>query len=461
MRRPSALRRRPAASRSDTTTPTTTSDPNVDPPIVATLVQPLLALRASLGSGVATPDATITGALSHASTQAADTEGPHRDGVHALESTWTGPGSDAAVPALRTTQTQIGDISDRGPAYLGVLADAHATSARAAGRVDRIIADFRRDARTILGNATAAPDTDAVINRATQALREAISTVTSARTEMDDHSRRLDEMGPLTVTTPAGLTSSQSWGDTPSSVLPSAYAGPPGQYATAPGQSGAAPGQPIDPAQLAQLQLQQLLVQAGVEIGTSAINAGVDIGTHLIDKIAEVGTHTIDTVASSVDQAIPQLIHPDNATGDKTDPAGTSGNSSGKLFDFGPGIGQSAPGKTGPGSIIPDAGAHAADKSQADKAPADKPDPVPPPPSSIIPPAADGPAPMPKPPAPAPAPAPEPAHPGGVAGGMALPPPASGGQEHKPRDGQLGVTVPAAETTVPAAVIGDFGDDTV
>ncbi|WP_227984248.1 hypothetical protein [Nocardia spumae] len=452
MRRATGLRRRPSANRGESATPAASSDPNVDPPIVATLMRPLLALRASLGTGVATPNATISGALSNASTQAADTEGPHRDGVHALESTWTGPGSDATVPALRTTQTQIGDISDRGPAYLGVLSDAHATSARAAGRVDRIIADFRRDARTILGNASSAPDTDAVITRATQALRDAITTVTSARTEMDDHSRRLDEMGPLTVTTPAGLSSHQSLSDTPD--LPSSYGATPGQYAAVPGQPGV-PGQPIDPAQLAQLQLQQLLIQAGVDVGTSAINAGVDIGTHLIDKIAEVGTHTIDTVASSVDQAIPQLINPDNANGDKTNPAGTSGNSQGKLFDFGPGVGHATPGTTGPGSIIPGASPPAPDKG--DKAQSDKADSASP---------APAPAPMPKPsipvPAPPPAPAPEPpAHPGGVAGGMALPPPNSGGQEHKPRDGQLGVTVPAAESTVPAAVIGDFGDDTV
>ncbi|MEV5649051.1 hypothetical protein AB0L57_12440 [Nocardia sp. NPDC052254] len=416
------------------------------------MIQPLLALRASLGTGVGAPDAVITTALSTASTQAADTEGPHRDGVHALESTWTGPGSDAAVPALRTTQTQIGDISDRGPAYLGVLSDAHTTSARAAGRVDRIIADFRSDARSILGNAKSAPDTDAVINRATQALRDAITTVTSARTEMDDHSRRLDAMGPLTVTTPAGLSDSSSLDEDTTSDRPSGYSAAPAPSVALPGQLGAAPGQPVDPAQLAQLQLQQLLIQAGVDIGTSAINAGVDIGTHLIDKIAEVGTHTIDTVASSVDQAIPQLINPDGA--DKTSPAGTSGDSQSKLFDFGPGVGHTAPGTTGPGSIIPGAPADKADK------PTDKPD-APAPPSSVIPPAADNSAPpVPKLPTPAPAPEPPP-HPGGVAGGMALPPPAGGGQDHKPRDGQLGVTVPAAETTVPAAVIGDFGDDTV
>ncbi|MEU6561094.1 hypothetical protein [Nocardia nova] len=454
MRRPTALRRRPASNRGDNTTPATSSDPTVDPPIVATLVQPLLALRASLGTGVAAPDAVITTALSSASSQAADTEGPHRDGVHALESTWTGPGSDATVPALRTTQTQIGDISDRGPAYLGVLSDAHTTSARAAGRVDRIIADFRSDARTILGNAKSAPDTDAVINRATQALRDAITTVTSARSEMDDHSRRLDAMGPLTVTTPAGLSDSSLLDDDTTSDRPSGYSASPAPSLAIPGQLAATPGQPIDPAQLAQLQLQQLLVQAGVDVGTSAINAGVDIGTHLIDKIAEVGTHTIDTVASSVDQAIPQLINPDNA--DKTSPAGTSGgDAQGKLFDFGPGVGHNNPGTTGPGAIIPGAPGDKPDK------PADKPD-GPPPPAAALPPT-DNPTPaIPRTLAPAPAPPPEqPAHPGGVAGGMALPPQASGGQDHKPRDGQLGVTVPAAETTVPAAVIGDFGDDTV
>ena len=451
MRRPTALRRRPSTGRGDNTAPATSSDPTVDPPIIATLVKPLLALRASLGTGVATPDAGITSALSNASTQAADTEGPHRDGMHALESTWTGPGSDATVPALRTTQTQIGDISDLGPAYLGVLSDAHTTSARAAGRVDRIIADFRSDARTILGNAKSAPDTDAVINRATQALRDAITTVTSARTEMDDHSRRLDAMGPLTVTTPAGLSDSSSPDDDSTSDRPSGDSASPAPSVAIPGQLGAVPGQPVDPAQLAQLQLQQLLVQAGVDIGTSAISAGVDIGTHLIDKIAEVGTHTIDTVASSVDQAIPQLINPDSA--DKTNPAGMSGDSQSKLFDFGPGLGHNTP-ATGSGSIIPGAPADKADK------PTDKPDAAPSP-SSNLPPAADNSAP-PVPRAPAPAPAPEPpAHPGGVAGGMALPPPAGGGQDHKPRDGQLGVTVPAAESTVPAAVIGDFGDDTV
>ncbi|MBO0856578.1 MAG: hypothetical protein J2P18_22755, partial [Nocardia sp.] len=433
MRRGTGLRRRPAAGRGDNATPAQYSDSEVDPPIVATLVKPLQELRAALGTGVATPNPAIATALSSAASQAADTEGPHRQGVHALESTWTGPGSDATVPAIRKTQTQIGDISDRGPAYLSVLQDAHGTSARAAGRVDQIIADFRSDARTILGNAKSAPDTDKLINRATHALRSAITTVTAARTEMDDHSRRLDQMGPLTVTTPAGLQTSStgttpaarqtgetfdgplsnSEGDSsssslggnssqgesetpsspsssfnsqsPSSTSPSGYSGLTGQSPLG-GQSGGMtpqvqlpPGQPVDPAQLAQLQLQQLLVQAGVQLGTTAINAGVSIGTDLIDKIAEVGSHAIDTVASTgekiADKAIPKLLDPDAKDG-KTDPSGdsgdstdpsSSGKSSDKMFDFGGGMDKSDS-DTG-GSIIPDpsdSGASGSDKATGD-----------------------------------------------------------------------------------------------
>ncbi|MBF6327456.1 hypothetical protein [Nocardia transvalensis] len=458
--RPAALMKRRPANDSGSTTPAAATDPSVDPPIVQTLVQPLLDLRASLGSGVGVPDEAVATALSNASAQAADTERPHRDGMHGLESTWTGPAADAAVPTLRTTQTRIGEISDRGPAYLSLLADAQATSARAARKVDRIIEDFRRDARTILGNATAAPDTDAVITRATQALREAIKTVQAAQTEMDDHTQRLSEMEPLTVTTPTGAA--PTWNGT-------------GQYGvggTATNQYGA-PGttQPMDPALAAQLQLQQQLIQAGVQVGTAAINAGVDIGTHLIDKIAEVGTHAMDTVAASVnnvvDTAVPELIRPGSTTGG-------DGSTGSKIFDFGGNqpSGQSSP--STPGVVIPPA-PNAAPAPNNSSAPAPsasgpganpakpevRPEPAPQPPASTAPP-----APEPPPPAAAAPPAPDQSgHGGGVAGGMAMPPPqANNDQDHKPREGQLGVTVPAAvaeEETVPAAVIGDFGDDTL
>jgi hypothetical protein len=438
------LRRRAATTpaTTDNVAPTTI-DPNVDPPIVTALIQPMLALRSSLGTGVATPDKAITNALSAASTQVADAEGPHRDGLHALESSWTSTGADAAVPAVRTTQTQIGDISDRGPAYLSVLGDAHATSSRAAQRVDQIIEDFRRDAKQIMGTASSAPDTDAVIARATQALRDAVTTVTTAQTEMDGHTRTLDTMGPLTVTTPAGVTAyNQSW------------TGIPGQYTPGVATAGV-PAQPMDPAQAAQLQLQQQLISAGVNLGTAAVNAGVDIGTHLIDKIAEVGTHAMDTVAAStdkaLDKAIPELIHPGSTTGGgNSTGGGTNPSTPGGMFDFGGGTGKPmtpAPG-TGPGAVIPPAqnGAATAGKPDAKPAPV-IPTPAAPPANS------DSPAPKPA--------APEPTGQPGVTGGMALPPPASGDQEHKPREGQLGVTVPTSTENVPAAVIGDFGDDTL
>ncbi|MCM6776152.1 hypothetical protein NDR87_19345 [Nocardia sp. CDC159] len=460
MRRATALKGRPAEEAS------APIDPNVDPPIVATLVRPLLHLRASLGTGRAAPNDTIAAALSNSSARAADTEAPHRQGVHALESTWTGTGADAAVPALRTTQTQIGDISDRGPAYLSVLSEAHATSSRAARQVDRIIADFRSDARAILGNATAAPDTDAVIARATQALREAISTVQTARSEMDGHTQRLSDMGPLTVTRPTGL-SDDDWSSTPTDY--SDYSGD--TYSSDAPLSGVAPtDRPMDPAQAAQLQLQRQLIQAGVQVGTAAINAGVDIGTHLIDKIAEVGMHAMDTVAASVDKvvetAVPELIRPGStSTGD-----GTAGS---KIFDFGGGTttqpsGPSTPSAPGvvippaPNSIIPPAPNAAPGPPGGPKPTLPESAPAAPPPVAANPPA---PAPNPAPPAPVgPPKPPEPGQPG-VTGGLAMPPaqPPNTDQEHKPRDGQLGVTVPAmaVEDTVPAAVIGDFGDDTI
>ncbi|WP_167473463.1 hypothetical protein [Nocardia arthritidis] len=453
MRRLATLRRRPAAAPTrEPVRRTTSSDPEVDPPIVAALVQPMLRLRASLGTGASTPDPAITRALSAASAQAADTEGPHRDGLHALESTWSSTGADAAVPALRTTQTQIGDISDRGPAYLSVLSAAQSTSSRAAQRVDQIIADFRRDAKQILGNASSAPEADAVIARATQALRDAVSTVRAAQTEMDTHTQTLDGMGPLTVTQPAGIGTTPSTQYVPGTGIGTGV----GTYGTG------VPGQQLDPVQAAQLQVQQQLISAGVQVGTAAINAGVNIGTHLIDKIVEIGTHAMDTVGSSVDKvidkAIPELIHPGS-----TQPQGTSGDnpSTGTpgtpgVFDFGKGTGTGNASAPAPSSPL-----------IAPNAPKPAPNPAPSQPPFQTPAAADRPpAPAPAKPDPAPAPAPKPsadtqAQPAPT-GGMVVPAvPGGGDQEHKPKDGQLGVTVPAAQETVPVAVIGDFGDDTL
>ncbi|MBF6168063.1 hypothetical protein IU486_25415 [Streptomyces gardneri] len=437
MRSLMGLRKRSHATQPATETPRPLStEPGVDPPIVAALVKPLLTLRSSLGTGVGVPSAAATGALSAASTQVADTEGPHREGLHALESTWTSRAADSAVPAMRTTQTQIGDISDRGPAYLSVLADAHATSGRAARQVDQIIADFRRDAREILGNATSAPETDAVIARATQALRDALTTVTAARTEMDDHTRKLDAMGPLTVTSPSGVTQGQA-----------VYPGSTGQVVpgtTTPATTTPGTTQPLDPAQAAQLQLQQQLISAGVQLGTTAINAGVDIGTHIIDKIAEVGIHSIDTVAAAADKAIPELINPGSTTNSGTN--GDDSKNSSKLFDFGGS--QDHKSSTGPGSVAPPGNSAPAGRADVPK-PESRPAPA------VGPPFADSTP---------PAPAGRPDHPGhpGTTGGMVLPPaPPPGGNdhEHKPRDGQLGVTIPSAVTAV-VPVLGEFDDDT-
>ncbi|MGN2640975.1 hypothetical protein ACWEKT_14705 [Nocardia takedensis] len=444
-----------------------TLDPTVDPPIVTALLEPILTLRASLGTGAGAPDPAIVDALSAASNQAAESEEPHRRGVHALESTWTSGAADLAVPSLRTTQTELGEISDRGPAYVDVLADAQTTSSRGAQKVDQIIADFRRDARRILGVATASPDTDAVIERGAQALRDAIDTVQTTRTEMDDHTRRLDGMAPLTVSAPAGVTANAG-----TSAYPNVGGGTGGttQYLNGTTAVTTANGQPMDPVLAAQLQLQQQLISAGVQVGTAAISAGVDIGTHLIDKIVEVGTHAMDTVAASADkaiaQAIPELLHP----GSTTDPAGAgtgTPKSGAGQFDFGgtgaggTGGGQGAAPNTGNGR-----GGSPQSNAQNDPPTTIDPRPAPMPQNpfsgnSVAPNGSGGTAAAPVTPRAA---VPEPAQQHGPTGGVAMPPQSGAGdQDHKPRDGQLGVTVPAAldlePVTVPAAVIGDFGDD--
>ncbi len=426
------LRRRPANNGSDAPA-STPVDPNVDPPIVAALVEPMLQLRASLGSGVATPDQSVVNALSAASTQAADAEGPHREGLHALESTWTSRAADDAVPALRTTQTQIGDITDRGPEYLSVLGDAHATSARAAHKVDQIIADFRRDAKQIMSTASASSDTDAVIARATQALRDAVTAVSTAQSEMDSHTARLDAMGPLTVSTPQGI------GTTQQTVAPYTTNG-----TTA---ASLATTMPLDPVQAAQLQLQQYLINAGVSVGSAAIDAGVNIGTHLIDKIAEVGTHAMDTVAASadkaIDKAIPELIHPGSTTNSQA--GGDGASKPANIIDFGGGSGQSskpAP-NTGTNSVIPPNTGSTATKPEP--APTTAPAPQAPFAGADTPPSRPS--------------GPEPANHPGATGGMAMPPSSQSDEDRRPRDGQLGVTVPTVLATVPPAVIGEFDDD--
>ncbi len=433
-----------------------TLDPTVDPPLVAVLVEPILKLRASLGTGVGTPNQAITSALSAASNTTADTETPHREGLHALESTWTSNAADAAIPNLRTTQTELGEISDRGPAYLAVLSDAQTTTSRGAAKVDEIIADFRRDARRILSVATASPDTDAVVERGAQALRDAIETVQSTRSQMDSLTGQLGSTGPVTVSAPAGFDGNQTTYDNRSQTQGTLQYVPGGATG---GTTQNVPVQQMDPVLAAQLQLQQQLISAGVQLGTAGISAGVDIGTHLIDKIVEVGTHAMDTVAASVDKvidkAIPELIHPGSTTGDGNGTGtgtGTGSKPGGGQFDFG---------GTGPAGT-PNNRSTLVQPGRDDPSGADDPRPAPlsQAPFGANSPQSNGGA-TPR----LSVPEPTPQH--GPTGGVAMPPQSGGNdQEHKPKDGQLGVTVPAGgldlePVTVPAAVIGDFGDDFV
>ncbi len=429
-------------------------DPAVpDPPIVAALVAPLRALRDSLGSGASVPHETISAALTAAAAHVDATEKPHRDGLYAVESTAAGSVADTAVPAMRTTATEIGALGDHAPAYLAALGAAHTTTSTAAAKVDRIIADFRADARHIVGTATAAPDNDAVIDRASTALRDAITTVTAAKTEMDGHTRVVSDLGPGTVTTPQTWTPTPipNWGgQNPAGTAPAAWSAPPPYSPPTNPPPAAIPATttPMDPATAAQVQIQSAALQAGVQLGSTALQAGVKIGTELIDKTAEVITHGIDTAGKlgekAVDTAVPELLSgatgepaPD-ATGkpgaDPDAPTADGAHPGAALFDFGgPAALHPAPSVTGPGLLLP----------SDHPSPAATPAPVTPShptPTTTPPPTTPGPE-------------------GGRPTTAAVVPPASGpgpqASARPHRGGQLGVTVAAPDDPAAApAVIG-------
>ncbi|ONM48524.1 hypothetical protein [Nocardia donostiensis] len=390
-----------------------------DHPFITRWMTPLLELRSALGPGAVGPDDPVLSGLMSATSTVDATETTQTHGLHALESTWTGRTADTAVPAIRTTRSEIGAVADRGPQFAALLADAQSTSSRAARSVEDIIDDYRRDARTILATAeTRSEAEDGVIDRAAQAIREALGVVGVARDEMEGHRSRLREMGPTTMTTPQGF------------------------YPTGTGAAGT--GQPLPPEVVAQLQLQQYLISAGVQLGTTAIDAGVELGTKIIDRIADVGIKTIDTLGGHADTAIQtaieNLVDPDGAHDrdgetSPTSPAGTrSGPVPPKAFDFGggpaPSPGQSAQSNPPAAAVIP--------PLSRNEPPAARPDTAPKPEST------------------------SPARPGPAQGGVLIPPaapPAAGAdQERKPKlEGQLGVTVPAAPG--PTAVVPTIGED--
>lgn len=392
-----------------------TAAAQTDPPIIEALAAPLLMLRASLGSGASTPAEAVTAAVTGAADIAAATDRPHGAALHALGSSWDATTADSALPTLRTTREEIAVLAEHGPAYVGLLGDAHDTAARARRDVDDIITRFRTNARQALTAASAAPDADAVIDLAADAIRQAVARVTVAQSEMDDHTRRLRALPPATITTLAG------------------YAPAPGQVPTA---AGATPVAPVDPATAARMQLQQQLLSAGVQLGAAAIDAGAEVGLRIIDKLAEVGTHAIDA-AGQVAAAAQAALAPGQTTpagAEPTTPPDAAPRA--KLFDFGPGA--PAPGSgspvPAPGLVIPDAPKPPA----APPKPEPKDDATPPPPSPPF--GAE--------------------HPG-TAGPAVVPsvprlPRGGEDREHKPQ-GQLGVTVPAAFAVDPARVPAAVG----
>ncbi|MFD0366335.1 hypothetical protein ACFQZZ_33300 [Nocardia sp. GCM10030253] len=377
------------------------------------LLQPLMALRATLGTASSSPDQTLLSALQTATTGIVDTDLEHGRALHALESSWDT--SSDVMPVMARTRREIATTAELGPEYAALLTSAHTTNAAAARRVEQIIAEFRRDGRALVDTATTAPDGDGLIDLASHALREALTVVDDAQLEMDEHTRRLRGREPAKLTTP------QSWSASPGVVqLPGAVPGLPGMPGSSLNLPSATAGQPVDPAvaQAAiQAQMQQTAILAGIQIGGTVLEAGVELGTHLIDKIAEVGTKTMDTVAASAQTAIQEGLNPAHpaaagAPSPPATPAPLSLSAPTPRIDFGPTAATPAPATPAPAT-------NAAEEPQTPTAPTPK-SPADPAPSSA---------------------------PNQTGAGLAAPPrPAPPAEpEHTPR-GQLGVTVPAPST---------------
>ncbi|WP_280255984.1 hypothetical protein [Nocardia wallacei] len=293
-----------------------------DPPLVAALAGPLYALRTALGSGASVPAAAISGALGDAAAHLGGTEDAHRAGIAAVESTAIGSAADAAVPVMRAAAADVIALHDRTGAYLDLLAAAHTTTSIARARMDRIIAEFRSDANGMMSVASALSDTDAVIDRGALALREALVVITAARTELDDHGRRLDA-----VTTPVSEAATTAEPDT----------------------SSLGAGAAASPAmtKLAEAQVQIAALQAAVQLGTSALNAAVQAGTGLVERVAEAVGYGVEECLPAVLGLPPQDGTGPDQAGDQPgqgDQSTAEGDASAPSSDAGAGAGAGADG---------------------------------------------------------------------------------------------------------------------
>jgi hypothetical protein len=90
------------------------------------------------------------------------------------------------MPVMARTRREIATTAELGPEYAALLTSAHTTNAATARKVEQIIAEFRRDGRALVDTATTAPDGDGLIDLASHALREALTVVDDAQSEMDE-----------------------------------------------------------------------------------------------------------------------------------------------------------------------------------------------------------------------------------------------------------------------------------
>ncbi|NUS43122.1 MAG: hypothetical protein HOQ24_05470, partial [Mycobacteriaceae bacterium] len=112
-------------------------------PLIGVLMQPLVALRTSLGKG--DNAGAVTGPLRQASTQLEQgVETPGRSATNGLESSWPrGQAGRGAVQTARSLNSAAGQISDRGTAMADSVDRALRLVVTARGKLDQIVQECR------------------------------------------------------------------------------------------------------------------------------------------------------------------------------------------------------------------------------------------------------------------------------------------------------------------------------
>ncbi|GEM29063.1 hypothetical protein NN3_00700 [Nocardia neocaledoniensis NBRC 108232] len=316
---------------------TSTAAPDPDA-IITYLSKPITELRAAFdGTGEPTDALAL---LNNAITQLDATEAPYRVSAADLESTWTSAAADTAIPAIRSTRTQIVDSSADSGDFATLIDAAVGTNTAASAALDAELDDFATQARQILKASPNDRGVTQVIDLARQILKaspndrgvtqvidlaremygNALSTVAGAQADYDSYSNRLGEKSYTTPKSSLGTGGGPSTGD-PSLPTDDTTAGEDAS-ATVPDTTATS----TDPVIAMQQALGTAAIEAATTVVTQLITSGAEVLTTLITEGAGVVTHAIDTLGTEAGDTITAGLTGtgDNAT---TTPAATNSGS--------------------------------------------------------------------------------------------------------------------------------------